>query len=1256
MEASLSRCPTSPGESETDRQGELQVVRKGFAAQGRHPGKGEASAPLGSPGTARRPDEAGGATCEAGEDAEARGVVGRSEEGRLNRGDSRQELAEGELGGRAQGDEKGRRSKRRRRVDKEERRAPCEAAEASESLEAFLLGGPKPEGDLESVAARPAHSKGASVVTNAATHTQGGTHGFRRRSAYKSGCSSLEANGGGTTGCSKPLSSGSFSPECGLASTTVGSSVSASPEGWSVSTTPVPGAGARATGAPSFGSACSMTPASRSRVPSPVGSPPVGQASFDGFLRSPSGEDRGLSPSRPDDCDSVSSGTDSGQNALREELQTMLSLGLLYLKRERDGEDTADLAAHLVAAAGRSKELRGGVECLSPNRTQTRPTSALAEDEATPSGQLLGAAGHQVSALSPEREVPATRNSRGDRARARAKGTHVGWARGAEGNETGTVEADRPKAKGGEEAAEDAETRERRRPGENGKEDAGVVGTAEKRLGVHYSRYDRSWVARYTQGGRVLKKYFSTKVYGHELARAKAVAARLEMEQQAQTSASATSGATTTSSPSSEKAPITCQDGDAPAFSSSGKLASACAVSSGASGSLGSGTEAQGPASSASAAFEVSPGDVAPVAVAHAYSSVSPSWLSFPFGQAPSAATARPLSPYPFSTPPFCGFAPFASPAGLCTPAPPLWCSYTSSACAAAAQPAGGPRGRSVSPDRLQNVAAEKSEASQAFAQTDEAAPTTCVTPYGWITFTPFPPHRESSRLAREDVKQRRRENPKDRGEGAQRNESAGQRPLERRASLSAAEKGEGAVVEGGEGCRVCTLRCSERARTPHAVSLGSSASLAFSCHGFAGAACRACKAEPGSGELRACDQWPSSSWPVEGEKSGTAHPKRRASGTEQPFEVWPTGFPGAGPVVPNVFPSLPFSPFPYLFFPSFQSIDFLSVPSAHFPQHVCSVPAAPGLYARAPSGRPASSDRPAWVRCSPSDDSSEDVQADGEGGVEGAERVEAFERERRDSRVAERFVETLEVETETEGEKEKEVAVAPVETEEEIKAEHSEEGRDYRPRLESRRLELRPGGRKKPSRGTPVSEPEGPLRVAPPAADREAGQDTEEDCRDTLGCSESREDGLERPKPPQWPREEGGSDNLSAAEDKSDNACKSGCVAHRAHPAACCQAASLLGFCLSSPVARSPPGCLHAHSPCPFASPVPCSFLPPRRVGSNVLFPGLLPGGAHPGSVFPAHLPFFSPVAGFAAAGAGAPAAPSGLPFGCSQSPRPNA
>ncbi|KFG42902.1 AP2 domain transcription factor AP2X-2 [Toxoplasma gondii p89] len=1254
MEASLSRCPTSPGESETERQGELQVVRKGFAAQGRHPGKGEASAPLGSPSTARKPEEAGGATCDAGEDAGARRVVGRSEDERLNRGDSRQELAEGELGGRAQSDDKGRRSKRRRRADNEERRAPCEAAEFSESLEAFLLGGPEPEGD-ESVAARPVHSKGVSgVVANAATHTQGSTHGFRRRSAYRSSCTSLEANGGGTTGGSKPFRS--FSPDCGLASTTVGSSVAASPEGWSVSTTPVPGAGARATGAPNFGSACSMTPASRSRVPSPVGSPPAGQASFDGFLRSPSGEDRGLSPSRPDDCDSVSSGTDSAQNALREELQTMLSLGLLYLKRERDGEDTADLAAHLAAVAGRSKEPRGGEDCLSPNRTQTRPTSSLAEDEATPSGKLPGAAGHQVSPVSPERELPATRSSRGDRTRARAKGTHMGWPRGAEGDEAGTVEADRPKAKGGEEAAEDAETRERRRPGENGKDDAGVVGTAEKRLGVHYSRYDRSWVARYTQGGRVLKKYFSTKVYGHELAREKAVAARLEMEQQAQSSASATSGATTASSPSSEKAPITCQDGDAPSFSSSGKLAGVCALSSGASGSLGSGAEAQGPASSGSAAVDVSPGGVTPVAVAHAYGSASPSWVFCPYGQMPSAVASRSLSPYPFSTPPFCGFAPFASPAGPCTPAPPLWCSYTSSACAAVGQPVGGSRGRSVSPERPQNVAAEKSEASQTFGQADEAVPTTCVTPYGWITFTPFPPGHESSRLAREDLKRRRREDPKDRGEDAQRNETAGQRLLERRASLSAAEKGKGAVVEGGEGCRVCTLRGSERARTPQAVSLGSSASLAFPCHGFAGAACRACKAEPGSGEQRVCEQGASSGWPVEGEKSGTAHSKRRPSGTELPFEVWPTGFPGAGPVVPNAFPSLPFSPFPYFFLPSFQSVDFLSAPSAHFPHQVCSVPAALGLHGRAPLGRSASSDRPAWMRCSPSEDSSEDVQVDGDGGGEGAERIEFFERERRDSRVAERLVETVEVETETEVEKQKEVAVAPAETEEEIKAEQSEEGRVYRPRLDSRRLELRPGGRKKPSRRTPVSEPEGPLRVAPSAADREAGQETEEDWRDTVGCSENREDGVERLKLPQWPREAAGSDNLSAEEGKSDNACKRGYVVHRAHPAAGCQAASLLGVCLSSPVGRSPPGCLHAHSPCPFASPVPCSFLPPSPVGSNVLFPALFPGGVHPGPVFPAHLPLFSPVAGFAGAGAGAPAGPSGFSFGCSQSPRPNA
>ncbi|PHJ21554.1 ap2 domain transcription factor ap2x-2 [Cystoisospora suis] len=68
----------------------------------------------------------------------------------------------------------------------------------------------------------------------------------------------------------------------------------------------------------------------------------------------------------------------------------------------------------------------------------------------------------------------------------------------------------------------------------NSREDELSAGATEKRLGVHYSRYDKSWVARYTHGGRVLKKYFSAKVYGYELARAKAIEARLHMEKDAQ--------------------------------------------------------------------------------------------------------------------------------------------------------------------------------------------------------------------------------------------------------------------------------------------------------------------------------------------------------------------------------------------------------------------------------------------------------------------------------------------------------------------------------------------------------------------------------------------------------------------------------------------------------------------------------------------------------------------------------------------------
>ncbi|XP_026191865.1 negative elongation factor A [Cyclospora cayetanensis] len=51
-----------------------------------------------------------------------------------------------------------------------------------------------------------------------------------------------------------------------------------------------------------------------------------------------------------------------------------------------------------------------------------------------------------------------------------------------------------------------------------------------RQLGVHFSRYDNSWVARLHVGGKILKKYFSSKLYGFERAREKALQARRDME------------------------------------------------------------------------------------------------------------------------------------------------------------------------------------------------------------------------------------------------------------------------------------------------------------------------------------------------------------------------------------------------------------------------------------------------------------------------------------------------------------------------------------------------------------------------------------------------------------------------------------------------------------------------------------------------------------------------------------------------------
>ncbi|CBZ54327.1 unnamed protein product [Neospora caninum Liverpool] len=1307
--------------SSSERQGDQRPAKKTLGSHGRHAGKGEATAlpcsshAIGQGGAGRPEEELRGLRRDSGEEGRARGGgVGRNNDDRLNQDDTGHELGVGRVPERALDDEK-RRTKRRRGADRDSGREGESggAGDASDSLEALLLGGPEPAlGDVEAssamqaqsskTCAEPPTSQSLSLLTD-------GLDSVRRMATYSSRCSSVDttACGHGGTASSRQTASfhRSFSSDCGLPSTVMGSSVSTTPSG--------AGADSHSTAAPNTGIG-SMSPASRSRDPSRVGSPTVVQVGLEGSSRSPSGELRGRSQSPTDECGSVASAVDvSAQNALREELQTMVSLGLLYLKRERefDGEEsphpTRLSASSFVDKDERSEQPRSdALAWLSENdwtherRSASLPLQGGEDDSAATQahsdqplfyGAFCSAAGRVGSQLSLEREPPVTRTSRGDRGSAvqrprvgqpspwatdarQPKGT-VGRLRAqeAEGEErqsrgglqTGD-DGDQVEARGGEEAGEETETCERRRGIEHGKDGAAAaaLGTAEKRLGVHYSRYDRSWVARYTQGGRVLKKYFSTKVYGHELARAKAVAARLEMEQQGQLSAGGAPGPLSAASPGSEKAASHIQDGsgEAPGFASAGLAGPGSqrhvpCVSSAVGASFASAAESQGGALSSSGACV---GNVA--GTAPGQSSLHPSFAPWLFSvvQAPAASAARSLSPYAFSAPLFCFASPFSGPAGLCSPgAQPVWCTYPPNSCAAAPFQPSAQLSRFFSLERSHAGVPEKPKGSEAAhavyseAGAGQAPPATCVTPYGWITFTPFPSFdRNTSCSSREDVKrrgdgeQKSRENAdaSQRGEGDQ----SRQRTAEKRASLAAPETGDDQPpAERREDWRPCQRGNGCFSGNAHAPPLAStSVSLASSVQG---SVC-ACKIEPRSDGDGKPELGPSSR-PIEELKKSAAR-QTRSESVGASCDVSPLGFPG--PVIgPGCFPpGFPFSPFPSSIasfpVPNVQPSAEIFSPFSPFP--LCSSPVAeacqsPVLFGRAASGSSASTERPEASR-SPSTYGSVD-------GGDGAQELEReSEREERsgegeEGRLGEEFEankEPREGEGKSAGSGAEEEHAPPggceqgTQARKEPQGGESEEGRRGN---EQRKLDET--ARRKPTSLSPVADLEGPV----PTESHDAGQDAVESRRESTESSEGQDD-LERLKTPRASRD--GSDKLS--EDRSKHLRSGG-----ARPSGC--------------VAGSPPSSLGPHvSPCPalarspagFASHLLCHgfpsvfsgvFFPPSP--QSIFFPAFVPA-THPLSpscFFPSYSPV-SPLGSVASSHSSVPADPTHLPFPpCSPSPR---
>ncbi|PFH35250.1 hypothetical protein BESB_061370 [Besnoitia besnoiti] len=639
---------------------------------------------------------------EAGRDNADAGARGRGEEGR-ERQDAVQEGGEGRLADRAATqDEKRRKSRRKTAMNRD----------AGRSADPSIPGGPV--GAVESLLADIAasekhhdllgetHSSPGAVPASRSGVTSGGlsdpapsllalpiTDGKTKRPAYRT-----RHSGRVTAGAAEEFGAGSKRPS---AATLGGAFACDSDRGTAGSAGSPSMIGARGRRLSEAEKSCLFSDTPPSELPAAGACGSEGEALF-------------------------------AQGSLREELETVLSLGLLYLKREReleaplqddaaspvgsrivsvdsverDGDDSAtagfrplreegdraEVSANVAALLGADKLRAEALDCVALSLA-SQPDEAASEG--TPrlafGTDLCRASPTQTSRTALERDPGALRSGRGgDRGRVgsrtagaspgaswasetQPKGMSPEWTASARADEKGEarhprsadhngadVEPKETRRGGGEDGEETDTASERRRDAEGvkGSGSSGTVGAAERRLGVHYSRYDRSWVARYTQGktseprrasaalssrkgdadapllrissgrrcttvhdravnlfgerlqgrrvqvflivsqlavdrgsagdkvqcamlfrgcsgtspcclgvipslcpagGRVLKKYFSTKVYGHELARAKAVAARLQMEQQARENCASASPALTAMSLPSQPPP-----------------------------------------------------------------------------------------------------------------------------------------------------------------------------------------------------------------------------------------------------------------------------------------------------------------------------------------------------------------------------------------------------------------------------------------------------------------------------------------------------------------------------------------------------------------------------------------------------------------------------------------------------------------------------------------------------------------------------